>query len=405
VAEKSVLPAGPVSAVVSGTVAPGFEPVREAFVANFRAGTEVGAAVSVYRHGREVVRLWGGIADPTTGRPWREDTLQVVYSTTKSVPAACAHLLVQRGQLDLDAPVADYWPEFAAAGKERIPVRWLLSHQAGLPVLDRPVPLADALAWEPVVAALAAQAPVWEPGTAHGYHAMTYGWLVGEVVRRVSGRSPGTYFADEIAGPLGLDFWIGLPAAQAYRVGRLVEAPVTPSAGPAPEELPEQVRALLATYTDPASLVVRSIAVTDPPLDLAEPATWAAEIPAVNGICTAGSLARFYAGLIGEVDGIRILDAPTLAAATAEQASGVDRVLGVPTRPALGFGLPLPDQPWWSPTAFGFPGYGGSLGYADPATGIAFGYVMNNLRVGLAPDARTARLTEAVRAALAGVSG
>ncbi|NBE83982.1 serine hydrolase domain-containing protein [Micromonospora rubida] len=380
--------------VVSGTVAPGYEPVREAFLANFETRSEIGAAVSVYRHGREVVRLWGGVADPTTGRAWREDTLQVVYSTSKSVPAACAHLLAQRGQLDLAAPVAEYWPEFAAAGKGGTPVRWLLSHQAGLPVLDRPIPRAEALAWEPMVAALAAQAPVWEPGTAHGYHSLTYGWLVGEVVRRVSGRSLGTYFADEIGKPLGLDLWIGLPASEAYRVSRLVEQPVEQPA----TAIPEALREVSARYTDPTSLVVRSAAVTDPPLDLADPATWTAEIPSVNGICTASSLARFYAGLIGEVDGFRILDAATLATATAEQASGVDRVLMVPTRPALGFGLPLPDQPWWSPTAFGFPGHGGSLGYADPASGIAFGYVMNGLRVTMTPDPRTTSLVEAVRA-------
>ncbi|MGW0435763.1 serine hydrolase domain-containing protein [Micromonospora sp. NPDC003197] len=384
--------------VVSGTVAPGYEPVREAFLANFEMRSEIGAALSVYRHGREVVRLWGGFADPTTGRAWREDTLQAVYSTSKSMPAACAHLLAQRGQLDLDAPVAEYWPEFAAAGKGHIPVRWLLSHQAGLPVLDRPIPLEQALAWEPMIDALATQAPIWEPGTAHGYHALTYGWLVGEVVRRVSGRSLGTYFADEIAKPLGLDCWIGLPATEAHRVARLVEQPVTPPTAATIEAMPEALREVLAAYTDPTSLLLRSVAVTDPPPDLADPRTWTAEIPAVNGICTASSLARFYAGLIGEVDGVRILDESTLATATREQASGIDRVLLTPTRPALGFGLPLPDQPWWSPTAFGFPGHGGSLGYADPADGIAFGYVMNGLRVTMEPDPRTTSLIEAVRA-------
>ncbi|MBE1490730.1 serine hydrolase domain-containing protein [Plantactinospora soyae] len=382
--------------VVSGTVAAGYEPVREAFLANFETRSEIGAALSVYRHGREVVRLWGGVADPTTGRAWREDTLQLVYSTTKSAPAACAHLLAQRGQLDLDAPVAEYWPEFAAAGKGDIPVRWLLSHQAGLPVLDRPVPLEQALTWEPIVAALAAQAPAWQPGTAHGYHGVTYGWLVGEVVRRVSGRSLGTYFADEIAKPLGLDFWIGLPIAETHRVARIVEQPVTPPT--ATVAAPAALREALAAYTDPTSLVVRSTMVTDPPLGLlTDPRTWTAEIPAGNGICTASSLARFYAGLIGEVDGVRILDATTLAAATREQASGIDRVLMMPTRPALGFGLPLPEQPWWSPTAFGFPGLGGSLGYADPASGIAFGYVMNGLRITMAPDPRTSTVIEAIR--------
>ncbi|MER5455115.1 serine hydrolase domain-containing protein [Micromonospora sp. NPDC002389] len=381
--------------VVSGTVAPGYEPVQEAFLANFETRSEIGAAVGIYRHGQEVVRLWGGVADPATGRAWRENTLQVVYSTTKSVPAACVHLLAQRGQLDLDAPVAEYWPEFAAAGKDSIPVRWLLSHQAGLPILDRPVPLAEALAWDPVVAALAAQAPTWQPGTAHGYHAITYGWLVGEVVRRITGRSLGTYFADEIAKPLGLDVWIGLPTTEAHRVARTVEQPVDPPA--ATRAIPEALREALAAYTDPTSLAVRSTAVTHPPLDLTDPRTWSAEIPSVNGICTASSLARFYGGLIGEVDGIRILDATTLTTATREQASGTDRVLKVPTRPALGFGLPVPGQPWWSPTSFGFPGHGGSLGYADPASGIAFGYVMNGLRVTMGPDPRTASLIEAVR--------
>ncbi|MFB9178056.1 serine hydrolase domain-containing protein [Dactylosporangium sucinum] len=372
--------------VISGTVAPGYEPVRDAFLANFATRAEIGAAVSVYRHGREMVRLWGGLADPDAGRPWREDTLQPVYSATKSAPAACAHLLVQRGQLDLAAPVAEYWPEFAAAGKRGVPVRWLLSHQAGLPVLDRPVPLADALAWAPVVAALAAQAPAWEPGTAHGYHALTYGWLVGEVVRRVSGRTVGTYFADEIGKPLGLDFWIGLPETEHHRVGRLVQQPVS-------ETPPAE---LLTAYTDPASLTVRSMIATDPPLDLADPRTWTAEIPAVNGICTAAALARFYAALIGEVDGVRILDPASLAAATREQASGIDRVLLTPTRPALGFGLPVPGQPWWSPTAFGFPGHGGSLGYADPATGTAFAYVTNGLRVSLSADPRVTALVESL---------
>ncbi|GGM56004.1 esterase [Dactylosporangium sucinum] len=367
-------------------MAPGYEPVRDAFLANFATRAEIGAAVSVYRHGREMVRLWGGLADPDAGRPWREDTLQPVYSATKSAPAACAHLLVQRGQLDLAAPVAEYWPEFAAAGKRGVPVRWLLSHQAGLPVLDRPVPLADALAWAPVVAALAAQAPAWEPGTAHGYHALTYGWLVGEVVRRVSGRTVGTYFADEIGKPLGLDFWIGLPETEHHRVGRLVQQPVS-------ETPPAE---LLTAYTDPASLTVRSMIATDPPLDLADPRTWTAEIPAVNGICTAAALARFYAALIGEVDGVRILDPASLAAATREQASGIDRVLLTPTRPALGFGLPVPGQPWWSPTAFGFPGHGGSLGYADPATGTAFAYVTNGLRVSLSADPRVTALVESL---------
>lgn len=389
---------------IDGQVAPGFEPVRDAFAANFATHGEAGAAVCVYRRGHVVADLWGGTADPTTGRAWRRDTLQIVYSATKSAVAACAHLLVQRGKLDLDAPVADYWPEFAAAGKARLPVRWLLSHQAGLAALDQPLPLADALAWEPAAAALAAQRPAWEPGTRHGYHAITYGWLVGEVVRRVSGRSLGTYFAEEIAAPLGLDFWIGLPASELARVSRIIDSAPDNAApndsAPDLDALPAEMREVLAAYADPTSLTVRSIMVTDQPLDLNDPAAQTAEIPAVNGICTAAALARFYAALVGEVDGVRILDADTLAAATTEQANGIDHVLRTPTRPALGFGLPLPDMPWHAPSAFGFPGHGGSLGYADPDTGIAFGYVMNRLHPGMAPDPRATALVHALHTAL-----
>ena len=208
---------------IEGATAPGFDAVREAFATNFTDGAEIGAALSVYLHGEKVVDLWGGVADPQEARPWQRDTLQAVYSTTKGATSACALLLAQRGELDLDAPVAAYWPEFAAEGKRDIPVRWLLTHQAGLPALDRPLALADALAWDPMAEALAAQRPSWIPGTEHGYHALTYGWLVGEVVRRVSGRSLGTFFRTEIAEPLGLDFWIGLPKPEEHRVARIIE--------------------------------------------------------------------------------------------------------------------------------------------------------------------------------------
>ena len=204
---------------IEGDVAPGFERVRDVFGGNFENNGDVGAAVCVYRHGRKVVDLWGGLADAGTARPWTRDTLQLVYSATKAATATCAHLLAQRGELDLDRPAAWYWPEFAAQGKADIPVRWLLSHRAGLPVIDNPMPLADLLAWDPMAAALAAQRPAWEPGTAHGYHGRTFGWLVGEVIRRVSGRSVGTFFAEEIAGPAGLDFFYR-PARGRTRAGQ-----------------------------------------------------------------------------------------------------------------------------------------------------------------------------------------
>ncbi|MEV4244109.1 serine hydrolase domain-containing protein [Streptosporangium canum] len=386
---------------IGGDTAPGFEGVREAFAANLAGGQEVGAAVGVYLHGRKVVDLWGGIADPETGRRWERDTLQVVFSTTKGVTAACAHLLSQRGELDLDAPVAEYWPEFAANGKDRVPVRWLLTHQAGLPAIDHPITPAEAIAWHPMVTALAAQRPFWEPGTEHGYHAHTYGWLVGEVVRRVTGRSLGTFLAEEIAAPLGLDLWIGLPETERHRVSRIVAAPLDLDALARIDldALPEPAREVMGAYADPTSLTRRSMAVVTPPLNHDDPDEQAAEMPSTNGICTARALARFYAALIGEVDGHRVLASDTLAAATAEQVSGTDRVLRLPVRIGTGFGLPTPDAFWYSPTAFGFPGYGGSLGFADPANGLAFGYVMNHIQEGV-PDRRAATLLDAVHSAI-----
>ncbi|PZG16752.1 serine hydrolase domain-containing protein [Nonomuraea aridisoli] len=387
---------------ISGETAPGFEAVREAFAASQAANPQGGAAVSAYLHGRKVVDLWGGVADPEDGRPWERDTLQVVYSTTKGVTAACALLLAQRGELDLDAPVADYWPEFAANGKSRIPVRWLLTHQAGLPVLDRPMTPAEAIAWEPMVTALAAQRPAWEPGTEHGYHGHTYGWLVGEVVRRVTGRTIGTYLAEEIAAPLGLDLWIGLPETERHRVSRIIAIPPDLAALAAIDldALPEAAREVMAAYADPTSLTVRAMMMFAPPLDHNDPREQAAEMPSTNGVCTARALARFYAALIGEVDGHRVLSPATLAAATKEQVSGVDQVLRVPVRIGTGFGLPTPDAFWYGPAAFGFPGYGGSLGFADPATGLAFGYVMNHIQDGVV-DRRAAILVEALRSAMA----
>src|SRR5262249_5647860 len=197
--------------VGQGFTAAGFEGVRDAFDNNFAKGLEVGACFSAYHRGKKVVDLWGGIADETTGRPWTEDTIEVFFSTTKGVTAICAHKLAQEDELDLDAPVAEYWPEFAQKGKDRIPVSYLLSHRAGLAWVDGTMTPEEVFAWEPVIAALEAQTPHWEPGTEHGYHATTYGWLVGEVIRRVTGKSVGTYFREAIADPLGLDIWIGLP--------------------------------------------------------------------------------------------------------------------------------------------------------------------------------------------------
>lgn len=387
---------------IDGDVAPGFEPVREAFEANFDRHGDIGAAVCVYRDGRPVVDLWGGLADPDTGRPWERGTLQLVYSATKGVTATAAHLLAQRGELDLDAPVAEYWPEFAANGKAGTPVRWLLSHQAGLVALDEPVPVAEALTWHPMTAALAAQRPLWTPGTAHGYHGRTYGWLVGEVIRRVSGRTPGHFVAEEIAAPLDLDLFIGLPPAERDRVSRMVyQQPSFDISTVPPESMPEELRDLVAAMLDPNSLTNRAFAITDPAeIDFNAPEVQAAEIPASNGIGTARSLARMYAALIGEVDGVRLFTPETAASAAKEQAGGTDLVIMLPSRFGSGYMLPTDTNPMTGPHAFGHPGRGGSLAFADPEHGIAFGYVMNHIIEG-SDDVRARSLAEAVRRSLA----
>ncbi|WP_406483987.1 serine hydrolase domain-containing protein [Streptomyces sp. NBC_01568] len=386
---------------IDGEVAPGFEPVREAFMENFTQHGDIGAAVCVYWHGRPVVDLWGGVADPETGRPWTRDTLQLVYSATKGATATAAHMLVERGLLDLDAPVAKYWPEFAANGKADIPVRWLLSHQAGLVALDQPLPLAEALSWEPMAVALAAQRPLWTPGTAHGYHGRTWGWLVGEVIRRASGRSPGRFFADEIARPLGLDFFIGLPTSERDRVSRMVyRRPAVDLTTVPAESIPGELREQVAAWRDPNSFSNRAFAVTDPAaIDFDSPEVQAAELPSSNGIGTARALARMYAAVIGEVDGVRLLAQETLSSAIQEQANGKDQVMVIPSRFSTGFMLPTKGNRMTGPNAFGHTGRGGSLGFADPVHGIAFGYVMNHIVSG-SDDARAASLTEAVRKSL-----
>lgn len=399
-------------AEIRGTVEPGFEPIREAFAENFAEHGEVGAGVCVYVEGRQVVSLTGG--ERTDGTPYDESTLQLVFSSTKGAAAACAHLLAQRGELDLHAPVSDYWPEFAAKGKADIPVSWLLCHKAGLVDIEGTLTRDQMLDWDTVTAALADSAPLWEPGTQHGYHAVTYGWLVGEVVRRVSGRSIGTFFAEEIAGPLGLDFWIGLPDEQVPRVSELI--PMSPPQGlpmlaaeegtgggdgSAPMGLIEMLDLLLG----PGNLAGRALsapggAARDPDI-WNDPRTWAAELPAAGGITNAEGLARMYAALVGEVDGVRLLDEHTLNAAIEPQVEGPDAVLVFPLPFALGFMRHSDVSPMLGGRSFGHYGAGGSVGLADPDRGVAVGYVMNQMHFGLAGDPRTAGLLAAVDACVA----
>ena len=372
---------------IGGWVEANFEPVLDAFVENFDSRGEVGAAACVYVDGQPVVDLWGGVADATTGRPWEPDAVVLVYSSTKGVTSVCANLLIERGVIDPSAPVARYWPEFAAAGKGAITVAQLLSHQAGLPLVEGDYTLDEVLAWDPMVRSLAAQEPIWEPGSAHGYHMRTFGWLVGEVVRRVDGRTIGRFWREEIADPLGLDFWIGLPEAVEPRVARLV--PPKTDLGALLEKLGGQLL-LAGVFANPSGLFGYN--------DMWNTrALHAAELPSSNGIGDARALARMYAACVGDVDGRRILQPSTIEAATVEQACGKDKVLMVDSCFGLGFMLGRSFGAANSPSAFGHAGAGGSLAFADPDARLGFGYVMNELRFDATEgDPRSEELVRAV---------
>lgn len=391
---------------IDGEVAPGFEGVRDVFAANFERGDEVGAAFSAYHRGRKVVDLWGGVADQESGRAWERDTLVLVFSSTKGATAVCANQLAQEGRLDVDAPVARYWPEFAASGKGDIPVSYLLSHQAGLAWVDEEMGLEDALAWDPVIEALERQAPHWEPGSQHGYHAVTFGWLVGEVIRRVSGLSVGAYLRQHVADPLGLDMWIGLPEAQEPRVATLiffVPPNVTIETLRNPGEDP--VALMMAQFLGPETMLGKAL--FSPGFALADSAVWgsramrAAEVPAANGVTDARSLARMYAACIGEVDGIRLLTPDQLAQATTRRTTGPNKVLlDFDIQFGLGFMLHSSLLALGGPRSFGHFGAGGSVGWADPEAELSFGYVMNRMDVGLAGDLRSFNLINACYAAV-----
>jgi CubicO group peptidase (beta-lactamase class C family) len=384
---------------IDGWTEPGFENVRRAFERNFEEGREVGAAFAAYHRGRQVVDLWGGIANERTGQPWERDTMVVVFSTTKGATAVCAHMLAQAGELDVDAPVTTYWPEFGASGKDGIPVDYLLSHRAGLAWVDEPLTLEQALAWEPMIHALEHQAPTWEPGTAHGYHAVTYGYLVGEVIRRVTGRTVGTYFREEVAGPLGLDFWIGLPEEHEPRVAHLVGGLSGQGA-----ELDDDGRGTLAELMGPDSMLGKALTAGGAFGDdgiFNTRAVHAAEVPAAAGITDARSIARMYAACVADVDGTRLLTADQVALATKQRTSGPNLVLlGLDLQFGLGFIVPSSLVKLGGPSAFGHFGMGGSVGWADPDAQLTFGYVMNRMDLGLAGDQRSYRLVGACYDAL-----
>jgi CubicO group peptidase (beta-lactamase class C family) len=385
-----------------GDCDPRFASVRDEFERNFRERREPGASVCVQLEGRTVVDLWGGVVNRRTGQPWERDTLVVVWSCTKGAVALCAHMLVSRGQLDLNAPVARYWPEFAREGKDAIPVRWLLDHQAGLPALRQPLRPGGLYDWDYMVEALAAEKPFWQPGTRQGYHATTFGHLVGEVVRRVSGQPLADFFREEVAGPLGIDFHMGLPEADEGRVAMTLRADPPPPGEPTRRftkdsiDDPKGMQALMVTNTGRR------------PHDHDSREAHAAVLPSQGGITNARGLAGLYAPLAmgGTAGSVRLLDPDTLAAASAvSSASGDDAMLRIGLRFAPGFMKSsdnrqappgMRDGLILSEAAFGHAGMGGSLGFADPAVKLSFGYAMNKQGLGVMLNERGQSLVDAV---------
>ncbi|MFG3556976.1 serine hydrolase domain-containing protein [Micromonospora sp. NPDC047557] len=376
---------------IHGDVDERYGRVADAFRDNFTSRGEVGAAVALYVRGRKVVDLYGGLADTRTGRPWTAHTPAVVFSCTKGILAICAYLLAQQGRLDLDAPVTRYWPEFGQHGKADIPVRWLFTHQAGLPALDRPLTLDEVLAWGPVVAAIEAQTPLWQPGTAHSYHSMTYGWLVGELIHRVTGQLPGAYFHDTFARPLGLRTWLGLPASERDTVAWDLAPP--PDADPFVDPVAERGITMGGAFAFPAD--------ADGLVSFNDPDIQAAGIPGAGAVSTADGLARLYAACVSDLRGGPLLTGASVDDAVVVRSQGQQRHGPPDTGQRWGTGFLLhspPARPLLGERSFGHDGAGGNLAFADAHHEVGFGYVVNQMYS--AGDERANRLTAAVRSCL-----
>ena len=378
---------------VGGYVSRGYEDVREAF-AVAQAADEGGAQLCVYRRGEKVVDLWGG-RDKVNDRPYDEDTLTVIMSCTKGATAAIVHILAERGLIDYEACVTDYWPEFAAGGKSDVRVWHLMSHSAGLPGIDPESGLVaeDMLYLDRHLPALEAMAPVWTPGASCHYHPITYGSLLDGLVRRVTGKSIARHLADEISGPLGLDFWIGLPEVE--------EARVAPHFQPTPGFTNEQITALLTgvgidTTSRLARVILLSLQHTNQLLlDTDGRKLRAADLPAGNGVTNAASLAKMYAAMIGEVDGVRLVKPETMEGArtvrTADMVPPGDfgkLQIGLPTRYGLGYQLAREETEMLGDGSFGHDGAGGRIAFAHPESGVAAAYVANSMSSGFTRDPR-----------------
>ncbi len=383
--------------LVSGFCAPAFDEVADEFHRNFAERGEIGAAVCLYVDGKCVVDLWGGVADQATGKAWHEDTVVPVFSSTKGLAALCMHILADRGLIDFEAPIARYWPEFGTNGKSAISVATVLSHQAGLPVWQEPLPQ-DALYDHDLAASrLAAEAPLWEPGTAHGYHGLTIGWLMGELVRRVDGRSIGQFFREEVAEKLNADAWIGLPKSEHHRVATLYLAEVDWTS-PFFRKLQAEPDWYGCKMGGNDGGDLREDTVNTP-------RRWSMEHASAGGIANARGLACVYAplSLDGSIDDKRIIDEQMLPGMrTVRAASHKDLILQLPTTFTLGFSktwgarhLGQGEHVIIGEQAFGTPGMGGSIGFADGQARMSFGYVMNRHGSGVCLNDRGQSLIDA----------
>lgn len=385
-----------------GEVEADFGPVADAFLENFRSRGDLGAACAVYVEGKKVVDVWAGVADARSGRAWDAETAAVIFSCSKGILAICAYLLVQEGCLDLDAPLVTYWPEFGAGGKEAITSRQCLSHRAGLPALDRDLTLDEVVAWDPVIRTIEAQRPLWEPGAGHFYHAMTYGWLIGEVIRMITGVTPGAYLRQRLGDPFDLHTWIGTPGS--------ARASVAWMEPPLPDEDSKAAR-ISARISAENPTVERSLTMggafafpaRDGVVTFNDPIIQRAEVPAANGISTARSLAALYAHCVSDMGAPRLLHRASIDDVTVVQSAG-PQLSGIPddgARWGTGFQLASPpSQPMLGPRSFGHAGAGGQLGFGDDEYEVGFAYLSNQM--GGYGDARAKHLTLALRSILRG---
>jgi CubicO group peptidase (beta-lactamase class C family) len=381
---------------IHGDVAAGLEPVRAAFAQAFDGKPRMGAALAVRHRGRLVVDLWGGVGDPATGDPWREDSLSVIFSCTKGLTSLLAARLVQEGRLDYDAPVIDYWPEFGAAGKGGARVGDLLAHRAGLSAPREPMTPRTIVDWDAVVGRLAEQEPLWEPGTAYAYHAITHGWLAGEVIRRVTGMSYGAYLRELVADPLGAETWVGLPPALESRVVPMAVGPTlaqltAQQEAERPVDGPDWLGlAMTLGGALPRELVGPGTGFNSPPIR-------EAQIPGAGGISTARSLATIWSAAVVETEGVRLLDEETVARATRPRSEGEPffPVPGPWPRWGMGFQLDSEARRYLTPAGFGHDGAGGQVAFADPGLGVGFAFLTNQMEA--IDDVRATRIVDAVR--------